>query len=323
MGKIYVGFMRIGIDLGGTKIIGGLVDEKGLVRVRKRIPTPREKGYEGITESIIHLIHGIIEDSAVDKGGIERIGIASAGQIDRYSHRIVFSPNLGFHDAPLRDDIERGTGIATFIENDVNAATYGEWRFGLKGVPQNVVGIFLGTGIGGGLIVDGKLYKGFSNVGGEIGHMTVNPDGYQCNCGNTGCFEAYCGGSYIVERVKRRLEEGYRGEIWSLIKGDIETLHAGHIENAYRMGDDFCGRIWREVIEYLGAALASIVNLLNPEMIILGGGVIYGTKYLIDDARDVMKRRAMKASLEGLRIEKAMLGEDAAILGAAYAGSAP
>jgi glucokinase len=310
--------MRIGIDLGGTKIAGGIVDGKGVVKARRKVLTDRAGGSESITRQIVELIHGIIADSGVTKTGIERIGIAAAGQIEKYSHRIVFSPNLGFHDVPLREDIERATGIATFIENDVNAATYGEWHFGLKAGPPNVVGVFLGTGIGGGLIIGGKLYRGSSNVGGEIGHMTLNPHGYPCNCGNTGCFEAYCGGSYIVERVRQEIVSGYRGKIWSVLRGDIETLQAGHIEEAYREGDDLCVPLWGEVIEYLGAGLASLVNLLNPDMLVLGGGVIYGTRSLMDDARVVMERRAMAASVKGLRIEKATLGEDAAILGAAF-----
>ncbi len=311
--------MRIGIDLGGTKIVGGVVDDSGLVKVKRKVPTDRGGGREGVTKQIIRLVHGIIEDSGTAKAEIERIGIAAAGQIDRSTHRIIFSPNLvGFVDVPLKDDVENAVGITTFIENDVNAATYGEWRFGLGAGPRDVVGVFLGTGIGGGLIIDGKLYRGFSNVGGEIGHITVNPGGYSCNCGNTGCFEAYCGGSYIVDRVRQKMKEGYKGEIWSLLGGGVETLHAGHIEEAYRMGDDLCVRIWGEVIEYLGAGLASLVNLLNPEIVILGGGVIFGTKSLMEEAKVVMGMRAMASSLKGLRVVKATLGEDAAILGAAF-----
>jgi len=312
--------MRIGIDLGGTKTAGGLVNNKGEIVIRRKVPTNVRSGYSGIVADITDLIDDIITEAGLDRAGIERIGIASAGQIDKHSHRIVVSPNLGFRDAPLKDDVERKAGAPVSIENDVNAAVYGEWKFGLGGAPADVLGVFAGTGIGGGLILGGRIYRGFSNVGGEIGHMTLNPYGYRCRCGNSGCFEAYCGGHYIVERVRKRLREGYKGKIWEIIEGDIEALNTGHIERAYFEGDEFCGVVWEEVIEYLGAGLASLANILNPEIIVLGGGVVYGTTGLVSRAEEVMKRRAMAGSLAGLQLNKASLGEDAAILGAAFIG---
>lgn len=310
--------MRIGIDIGGTKIIAGIVDENGLVIHSKRIPTEIAKGYEGIRDDIVILIQDIIRGAGIQNKNINRIGIATAGQIEKGSMKILFSPNLKWHNVDLRGDIEKATGVTTCIENDVNAATYGEWKFGFKSVPKDVLGIFVGTGIGGGLIIDGKLYRGFSNVGGEVGHTILNPYGYKCNCGNTGCFEAYCGGWYIVERVKKRIQEGYSGKIRDIINGDMTNLHTGTIEEAYLLGDECCTIVWQEVIEYLGAGIASLVNLLNPEIILLGGGVIYSTKHLIDEMDIVLRKRAMTASLQGLHIEKAKLGEEAALLGAAY-----
>ena len=310
--------MRIGIDLGGTKIACGLVNNEGEVIFRRKVPTNARSGYPGIVASIIRLIDDIIAEVGITRAEIERIGIASAGQIDKHSHRIVVSPNLGLRDAPLKDDVEREAGVPVSIENDVNAAVYGEWKFGLGGAPSEVLGVFAGTGIGGGLILGGRIYRGFSNVGGEIGHMTLNPYGYRCRCGNSGCLEAYCGGYYIAERVKKRVREGYRGRIWRIIEGNIEILNAGHIEKACFEGDEFCVGVWEEVIEYLGAGLASLANILNPEVIVLGGGVVYGTERLLNQAEEVMKKRAMAGSLAGLRLNKAGLGEDAAILGAAF-----
>jgi glucokinase len=311
-------FVRIGIDIGGTKIIAGIVDEEGSVTYSKRILTETAKGYEGIRKDIIILIDDITHGAGVEKRNIEQIGIATAGQIEKGSNRILFSPNLGWHNVPLRDDIEKATGVKTHIENDVNAATYGEWKFGFGCVPKDVLGVFIGTGIGGGLVLDGKLYRGFSNVGAEVGHTILNPFGYRCSCGNNGCFEAYCGGWYITERVKKKIREGYKGIIGDIINGDMMNLHAGTIEEAYSLGDECCVSVWREVIEYLGTGIASLVNLLNPEIIVLGGGVIYGTKHLIDDMKVVLNKRAMRDSLKDLRIEKAKLGEESALLGVSY-----
>jgi len=310
--------MRIGVDVGGTKIVAGLVDDSGTVIGKKRIPVVQKKGYSGIKKDIIALIKVILREGGVSEKTIEKIGIACAGQIEKGTQKILFSPNLRWRNAPLKRDIERYFNVRTFLENDVNAAVYGEWKFGLKETKKDVIGIFIGTGVGGGIITNGTLLHGFSNVGGEVGHIILNPYGYRCHCGNYGCFEAYCGGSYIVERVKNGIREGYRGRIREIAGGDLNSLHAGHIEEAYMLGDDLCGRIWREVIEYLGAGIASLVNLLNPEVVLLGGGVVYGTKYLVDEARKVMEERAMEASLKGLLVEKGRLGDDAAIIGAAF-----
>jgi glucokinase len=310
--------MRIGIDVGGTKIAAGLVSESGRVITRKKVKTEVRKGYPSVRDQIHRLVRALFSEAGNRAGNIERIGIACAGQIDQRTHTILFSPNLNWSNVPLKHDIEAATGIETFVENDVNAGTYGEWKFGFHSESSNVVGIFIGTGIGGGLILNGRLFRGSLGVGGELGHITLNPHGYLCNCGNRGCFEAYCGGSYIVSRVKERLARGYRGKLWDIVEGRVDGLHTGHIEEAYLSGDDLCTEVWREVVEYLGAALQSIANLLNPELIIFSGGVVAGAKRLIDDARLVMERRAMQASIAGLKIERARLGDDATLLGAAF-----
>lgn len=310
--------MRIGIDIGGTKIAAGIVDDKGTVVCMKRMPTEAGKGYEGVRDGIVVLIEDIIKESGIEKRDIEKIGIATAGQVEKGSERILFSPNLDWHNVPLKEDMEKATGVQTHIENDVNAATYGEWKFAFEGVSKDVLGVFVGTGVGGGLILNGKLYRGFSNIGAEVGHMILNPYGYRCNCGNDGCFEAYCGGWYITERVKKKIQEGYKGKINNIIGGNPINLNAGVIEEGYLAGDALCVSVWQEVVEYLGAGVASLVNLLNPEIIVLGGGVIYGTKRLVDDMKNVLEKRAMKDSLKGLRIEKARFGEKSALLGVSY-----
>jgi len=153
-------------------------------------------------------VRSLLSEATAGASAVNSIGVACAGQIDRSTQKILFSPNLNWKDAPLKDDLEAATGIRTFVENDVNAGTYGEWRFGFRGEGLNVVGIFIGTGIGGGLILNGRVFRGSHGVGGELGHITLNPFGYHCRCGNKGCFEAYCGGSYIEERVRQHLAQG-------------------------------------------------------------------------------------------------------------------
>ncbi len=310
--------MRIGIDIGGTKIVAGLVDNSGRVLARKRILVGHRKSYPIVLGAIIQLVRDVLSENDIHAEALERIGVASAGQIDLEFRKILFSPNLGWHNVPLRDDIESALKVHAFLENDVNAAAYGEWRFGAAMGADNVLGVFIGTGIGGGIIIRGRVYRGFRNAGAEIGHITLNPFGYPCNCGNTGCFEAYCGGSYIVQRVKQHIRDGYRGKLWELIHGDIETMNAGHIESGAALGDELCVSVWTEVLEYFGAGLASMVNLLNPQIILLGGGVVYGTHHLIDDVKPIMKKRAMAAALKNVKLVRAKLQEDAAIVGAAF-----
>jgi glucokinase len=310
--------MRVGIDIGGTKILAGLIDDSGSVIGKRKVPVGRDKRYEKVRAVIVDLLNDMLREKGLHGRSISKIGIACAGQIEKDTQKILFSPNLRWKNAPLKKDMEERFRVGVFVENDVNAATYGEWRFGLKSKPKDMIGIYPGTGIGGGIIANGALCRGFANVGGEVGHIILNPYGYRCNCGNYGCFEAYCGGSYIVERVRSVMREGYRGKIWEISGGDLKGLHAGHIEEAWMMGDDLCGRIWGEVIEYMGAGMASLVNLLNPEVIVMGGGVVYGTKYLVDEAKKAMEKRAMRASLKGLSVEKGKLGDEAAIIGAAF-----
>lgn len=286
--------------------------------MRRKVKTDTGNGYTAVVAQIGRLVRALLSDASAKPSAINRIGIACAGQIDRTTQKVLFSPNLNWTDAPLKSDVEAMTGIQTCVENDVNAGTYGEWRFGFGSAASDVVGIFIGTGIGGGLIVNGRMFRGSHGVGGELGHITLNPFGYPCHCGNSGCFEAYCGGSYIEHRVRQRLDSGYRGKLWDIIGGRIESLNVSHVEKGNLLGDDLCKELWTEVVEYLGAALQSIANLLNPELIIFGGGVAKGTKRLIDEARSVMEHRAMPASMSGLKIERERLGDDAALLGAAF-----
>lgn len=310
--------MRVGVDIGGTKIVAGLASEAGRVIRRMETRTEAEKGYSWVRDTVVRLINDLLSDRSVKKNNIRRVGLACAGQIDTTRKAVLVSPNLNWENRPLGRDIQQATRFPVSLENDVNAATYGEWRFGLKKKGRNVVGIFLGTGVGGGLILDGRLFRGSRNVGGELGHITLNPHGYSCRCGNQGCFEAYCGGSYLVDRVRARLKQGYKGELLDIVKGNPNALQATHVEVGYYCGDELCRQVWGEVIEYLGVGLQSVVNLLNPDVILLGGGVIQGTKRLLDEALVVMKQRAMAASIEGLRVERARLHQDAMILGAAF-----
>ncbi len=308
--------MRLGIDLGGTKIAFGLLDEDGKILYFEKIETEKDKGYDHVKEKILDTVIRVLSINRVKIEDLTGIGIACAGQIDVKTGIIKFSPNLKWENVPIGKDIESFFSVRTFVENDVNAATYGEWKFSFGGKPENVIGVFLGTGVGGGIIADRKLFRG-SGFGGEIGHMILNPRGYPCNCGSRGCFEAFCGGDYIIGRVKRLLDEGYVGKIGRLLT-DGEPLKVSHVEKAYYLGDRAVKGIWEEVIEYLGCALTNIANIFNPDLIIVGGGVIKGSKKLLKEAKKIVEQRAMPESKRNLIIEASTLGDAAAILGVAF-----
>ncbi|MCX7857416.1 MAG: ROK family protein [Deltaproteobacteria bacterium] len=308
--------MRISVDIGGTKISFGLLDENTQLLFFDKTETEKEKGYEFVRDKVVNSILKILSANSVTIKDLTRIGIACAGQIDIKTGTVKFSPNLKWRDAPLGKDIESIFSVETFVENDVNAATYGEWKFAFGAESENVIGVFLGTGVGGGIILNKRIYRGFNFVGGEIGHMILNPEGYLCNCGSRGCFEAVCGGDYIIRRVRHLIAEGYRGKLWELAKAS-EEIHMSHIEKAYYLGDEGVKRLWEEVIEYLGCGLTSLVNVFNPDLLIVGGGVIKGTERLFAEAKKIVEQRAMPESRNGVRIEVARLGDWAALLGIA------
>ncbi|MCS7281313.1 MAG: ROK family protein [Desulfobacterota bacterium] len=308
------GGVRIGIDIGGTKTSFGFFDEAGKLVFFEKIGT--EKDYEYLKDKMLSSIVRVVSEKGIKIKDIKKIGIACAGQIDTEKGIVKFSPNLGWRDIPLKTDFESFFSVETYVENDANAATYGEWRFSFSGKPKNVVGIFIGTGVGGGIIIDGRLYRGSKSLAGEIGHMILNPDKYPCNCGSRGCFEAICGGDYILQRVRRILDGSPKGKIWEMIRNG--KLYVSYVEEGYYLGDEILKNIWEEVIVYLGFALVNIANIFNPELIILGGGVIDGTKRLVSEAKRVFEEKAMFESKRHLSIEISKLGDRAGILGAAF-----
>lgn len=308
--------LRIGIDIGGTKTLIALLNEAGDVLKVSKFDTDKTKGYDYIVERIVRELKNILSEGGAS-GEIERIGVACAGQIDQREGVVRFSPNLAWRDVNLKEDLERRTKIKVLVENDVNAATYGEWLFSFGGKPENVIGVWIGTGVGGGIILRKRLYRGSLGFAGEIGHMILNPYGYRCNCGSRGCFEAFCGGSYIIERVERLMRRGYRGKIKDIVE-ERGSLTVREIEKAYEFGDQFLREIWEEVIEYLGCGLTSLANIFDPDLIILGGGVIENTRNLLKLAKRVFEKKVMGQTRRRIEIAVSNLKELSAVKGVSF-----
>ena len=307
-----------GIDIGATNLRCGISGEDGRVKSRMSVPLDKSLNEAGRqTDFVIQNIKQFL--SANGKYGVKAIGVGIAGQIDDKTGSVMFSPNLNWRDVPLKKILEKETGLDAYITNDLTAITYGEWKFGSGKGEDNIICIFAGTGIGSGIVINGSLYTGCSNAAGEIGHITVVSGGRKCACGNSGCLEAYAGGIGIANIARERAAADNKSfeNIINAAGGGIEGVSAKTVAQAYKAGDKNAAALIKETGRYLSDGVISAVNLLNPCVIILGGGVIDGIPDLFDIVKSEVDGRALKASVLSLRILRAALGKDAGIIGAA------
>jgi len=306
--------LTLGVDLGGTKVETALVDSQGNIISSHRHPTHPEKGADRIIEDI-----SICVDQCLSKEGgkAQAMGIGIAAQVDE-SGIVLSSPNLGWKDFPLRKKLEERLKLPVVVTNDVRAAAMGEWRFGAgKGIDDLVV-VFVGTGIGGGVISGGHLLHGCSHTAGELGHTTLIVDGRKCHCPNRGCLEAYAGGWAIAERAREAVQAKPKaGKKLVSLAGSVETITAAVVSQAYHDEDPLALQLFMETAHYLSSGLVSIVNAFNPCLLILGGGVIEGLPELIKIVDGEVRRRALRTSVDNLSIVKAALGKESGIMGAA------
>jgi glucokinase len=312
----------IGLDLGGTKISGAAVSVDGSQVVGLRsIPTQSELGAEGVIDRIIALVEGVMIDTMNETGvgrkGFLGIGTGAPGPLDREKGIVVVAPNLGWKDFPMRDRIEKRLGLPTTLDNDANCATVGEWWLGAARGGRNVVGITIGTGIGGGLIINGELYHGASDVAGEIGHTTIDVNGRHCKCGNYGCLEAYASGPAIATRAREALvREDMASMLPSMVDGALERITAETVYDAAKKGDGLANEIVRDTARYLGAGLATLLNVINPDTVVIAGGVLRAGEALLAPLRAEVRRRAFRPAVKACRIVPAELPGTAGVVGA-------
>jgi glucokinase len=304
------------IDLGGTKIIAAIISSK--VIARKYQLTLADEGPQSVIKRVLSMIDHLLGLRNLDPSQLDSISIAAAGAIDIEKGLVTLSPNLpGWRDIPLRDMVGEKYGVNTFLINDASAAALGEHYFGAgKGV-NNLVMLTVGTGIGGGIIINGKLYSGPSGSAGEIGHMTIDVNGPKCSCGNIGCLERLVSGTAVAEEAIRRLSQGEKSSLAEFGRGKIKSITAEKVSLAAQNGDSLALEVISKAATYLGIGLVNLVNIFNPEMIIIGGGLAKVGDLLLEPARRVVRERAFQLSTRLVRIVPAQLGDDAAVLGAA------
>jgi len=310
----------LGVDLGGTNIVVGAMPEDGSRELAIRSePTHAERGSEAVVDRMVSMIAQVISDVIASHDAQPHdflgVGIGAPGPLDRERGVVVVAPNLGWRDFPLRDAISDRIRLPATLDNDANCATLGEWWRGAAQGGRNVVGITIGTGIGGGIVIGGKLYHGSSDVAGEIGHTTIDSTGRYCRCGNYGCLEAYASGPAIALRAREALERDEVSVLHKMVKGDLDLLTAATVYEAAHRGDALALEVVRDTARFLGTGIANLLNTVNPDVVVITGGVTRAGDRLFEPLRAEVKRRAFRPAVAACRIVPGALEGTAGVVG--------
>ena len=309
----------VGIDLGGTKILAGLFDASLECIGTAKVSTKAQRGMETVITRIERCMRDAVDEADLSLKQVAGVGIGAPGAVDFETGTVIFAPNLdGWKEVPLKKELEKQLGVPVFVENDGNIAVLGVHVAELKSRPRHVIGIFVGTGIGGGLIINGELYSGFNHTAGEIGHMVIDVNGPKCGCGSRGCFEAVASRTAIFQRIKEGIKEGEKTLLTDMLGDSLEDLRSGDLRKAIRRGDKFVAKVIEQAAEYIGIGVANLINILGPEVVVLGGGVMEAlademTATILKTAKD----HAMPGTMKNVEIITSKLGDNAGITGAA------
>ena len=310
----------IGCDLGGTNFRAGIVDlETGSISHQSSIPTLAREGHEAVMARMSGLVNRIIDESNLLREDIGGIGIGVPGVLDLEHGRVLFLPNLSgnWPQVPLAETITRQTGLPVSLLNDVRAITYGEWRFGAGQGVDTIACFAIGTGVGGGLVINDRLHLGIGGTAGELGHQTVEPNGYLCGCGNRGCLEAYCSGPAIAAMGMKAVSQGLTTQIADLVENDLNRITPKVIYEAAMKGDRIANEIFQRAGSYLGIAVANMLVSVGPRKVVIAGGVSQAGDLLLEPIRREVKERVFVMPVEQVEILQAELRNDAGVIGVA------
>jgi len=308
--------LSVGIDLGGTKIAVCVMDEEGKILAKEIIPTKAEEGPTAVIKRMKESVYKVLDDADVSIADIEGIGMGIPGPLNAKRGVTRNLPNLpGWEGIPLVSIMKHEFGVRVIMENDANSAAWGEYLFGAGKYADNFLYITISTGIGGGVVIKGRLLKGESGNAAEIGHMTINFDGPKCGCGNFGCWEAYASGTALARFAEEGIRNGIKTKITDYLKNGV--ISAESVFLAAKDGDGFAKELLERESFYLGVGLANVINAFNPQRIAIGGGLTNQWDVFYDKMMEVIKKRAFSANTEELRVVKAELGSDAGVIGAA------
>ena len=306
--------LTLGVDIGGTKVAAGVVDEQGRILARTRQPTP------GASPDQVEDVVAACVQELQREHEVEAVGIGAAGFIDVTRSRILVAPNLAWRDEPLREAVEQRVGLPCVVENDANAAAWGEHRFGAGRGADDLVMITVGTGIGGGLVLGGRLYRGRHGIGAEYGHLQMVEGGRRCGCGQRGCWEQYCSGRALLRDAREiaDVRPAYGRRLLELGAGQPEGIEAVEVTQAAREGDPAALECFRTIGTWLGQGMADLAAVLDPGAFVVGGGVADAGELLLAPAREAFAARLTGTGSRPLaEVRLAELGNDAGLVGAA------
>src|SRR5436190_18094654 len=287
----------VGVDLGGTKILSGIFTNSLECISTAKLSTKSQRGVPEVIERIGRCVHDAVDEADLSLKQVAGVGIGAPGAVEFETGTVIFAPNMeGWKDVALKKELEKQLGVPVFVENDANIAVLGVHGAELKGKPKSVVGIFVGTGIGGGLVINGELYNGFNHTAGEIGHMVIDINGPKCGCGNRGCFEALASRTAIFQRIKAGVKDGEKTLLTEMLGDSLDDMRSGDLRKAIRRGDKFVGKVMEQTAEYIGIGVANLINIFSPEVVVLGGGVM---EALADEMSAIITKTAKDHAMPG------------------------
>ena len=310
----------IGLDVGGTTFKAGVVTEDGRIVHKDAMLTGIERPYQEIIADMAALCKKIAADAGIEMSEIKSIGVGVPGLFDNKTGMIPFCTNLGWHDIPFVAEMKKHLDTPVYGDNDATVAGLAESVAGVSAGIKDSVFLTLGTGVGGGIIIDGKPYSGAHGCGSEIGHMMIKMGGELCTCGNYGCFERYASATAIIREARKAIVEYPESSMLAACGGDPEKLNAKIVIDAARAGDEAAKAVFGGYVQALAVGIINIINMLDPEVIVLGGGVSAAGEFLLDAVREAVKPMVFFKTMPYARIELAQLGNDAGIIGAAMLG---
>lgn len=312
----------LGIDLGGTNIAAAVVDENykiiGTGKVKTNCPRPAEE----IAEDMYKAGMMAVESCGLKLDDIAEVGVGAPGSVNPKDGFICYSNNLGFVNLPLGEMLEKKFGRKVFLENDANAAAYGEQLAGAGKGTRQFVAITLGTGVGGGVIINGHILSGMNSAGGELGHAVIVKDGEPCTCGRNGCWEAYASATALIRQTKAAMLNDKQSKMWEIVDGDIEAVNGRTAFDGMRAGDETATAVVKAYCDYVACGLTNVINIFQPEVICIGGGISKEGETLVAPIREYVERERYSKNVEKQTVIKAAtLGNDAGIIGAAFLGN--
>lgn len=310
----------IGVDLGGTGIKAGVVDESGTILAKGSAPTGRERPYQAVIADIAALCTRVAAQAGTPMEEVAAMGVGVPGICNPETGVIPFCTNLGWHDVPFVEEMHKHLNLPVHVDNDATVAGYAESIAGVSAGTRASVFLTLGTGVGGGIVLGGRPYSGVHGIGSEIGHMILQMDGEPCTCGNEGCFERYASATAIIREARRAVKKDQQSMMMKNCGGNPERINAKIVIDCAKAGDKTARAVFDAYVRALAHGIISIINVLDPEIIVLGGGVSMAGEFLLNAVREAVKPLIFFKTMPYARIELARLGADAGIIGAALLG---